>query len=258
MVGIDDTKSATAAIERLRQLVVDPLRPYSEPARVAPDGALWGLPWNALLDDEPVVLANPAFPAWTLSRPVKRVVVWAHDPGDLSHVDAEIRALLERFPGAEVYRTRRQALDSLSDEIDLLHVACHASTRSDNPLYSSIELQDGPLLGIEVARSGGSARWVSLSACDTGKVSLRLKTEPDGLVRAFLALGADAVVASLWPFDDEGARRLMESFYGAVASGADLRSALKTARESVRGWREHPYYWASLTLFGGCGRKCRK
>jgi CHAT domain-containing protein len=204
------------------------------------------------------VLANPAFPAWTLNKDVNRVVVWAHDAGDLPHVEAEVTAIRGFFPGAEVYRTRAEALKSLEQDIDLLHVATHASTRVENPLYSSIEMADGPLLGIEVARSGGSARWVTLSACDTGKVSLRLKTEPDGLVRAFLALGSDAVVASLWPFDDEGASRIMTTYYDAVAAGADLKSALTQARTLAREWRQHPYYWASLTLFGGCGRKCRK
>ncbi|MEO7454195.1 MAG: CHAT domain-containing tetratricopeptide repeat protein [Fimbriimonadales bacterium] len=258
MVGIQDTKGVALEMDAIRKLVIEPLLAIGRPARIAPDGALWGLPWSVLLEEEPVVLANPAFPAWTLNKPIGRVVVWANDPGDLPHVEAEAQAVRDYFPNAEICRTREAALASLDDDIDLLHVASHATVRFENPLYSSIELSDGPLLGIEVARSGGSARLVTLSACDTGRVSLRLKTEPDGLVRAFLALGADAVVASLWPFDDEGAWRMMKAYYQSVSEGADVRDALSGARTAVRAWREHPYYWASLSLFGGCGRKCRK
>ena len=258
MVGIFDVQSANKALLKLKRSLIEPIESLGELRRIAPEGALWGVPWNALLDVEPVVLANPAFPAWTLSKPINRVVVWAYDPGDLPHVAAEVEAIKSHFPAAEVYRTRQEALSSLDDDIDLLHVASHASVRTENPLYSSIELADGPLMGVEVARSGGSVRWVTLSACDTGKVSLRLKTEPDGLVRAFLAVGADAVVASLWPFDDEGASRTMHAYYQEVASGNGLRASLSTARNSTKAWREHPYYWASLSIFGGCGRKCRK
>jgi len=258
MVGVFDLDGVEHELQAIRQIVVDPLRAIGSPIRIAPDGALWGLPWSALLEEEPVTLANPAFPAWTLSPPVGRVVVWANDSGDLPQVEEEVETLLAFFPGAEICRTRKAALASLRDDVDLLHVASHATLRSENPLYSSIELSDGPLLGIEVARSGGSARLVTLSACDTGKVSLRLKTEPDGLVRAFLALGADAVVASLWPFDDEGARRTMDSYYKSISEGIDIRQALSNARNVIRSWREHPYYWATLSLFGGCGRKCRK
>jgi tetratricopeptide (TPR) repeat protein len=258
MVGILDTKGVAHELEEVRKLIIEPIIADGQPLRFAPDGALWGLPWSAILNEEPVILANPAFPAWTLNKPIGRVVVWANNPGDLPHVEAEAQAVRDNFPNAEICRTREDALNSLADDIDLLHVASHASLRPENPLYSSVELSDGPLLGIEVARSGGSARLVTLSACDTGRVSLRLKTEPDGLVRAFLALGADAVVASLWPFDDEGARRMMEAYYESVSEGMDIRQALSKARQSVRAWREHPYYWASLSLFGGCGRKCRK
>jgi CHAT domain-containing protein len=79
--------------------------------------------------------------------------------------------------------------------------------------------------------------------------------EPDGLVRSFLTLGAESVLASLWPLDDEGASRLMDAYYKGVSRGDAHLSALADARKRVREWREHPYYWASMTIFGGYGRK---
>jgi CHAT domain-containing protein len=47
----------------------------------------------------------------------------------------------------------------------------------------------------------------------------------------------------------------MDAYYKGVSRGDAHLSALADARKRVREWREHPYYWASMTIFGGYGRK---
>jgi hypothetical protein len=253
MVGMADPGPALQELAMLRNQLMSGINEM--PTHIVPDGPLWGIPWSAVVGSEVMVIANPLFSIELHRRSPRRVVVWAHDPGDLPNVAAEVESVCKYFPTASVVTRRQEALKSLENGVDLLHVASHASIRSDNPLYSHIELADGPLFGLEVARAKGYARQVTLSACDTGRVSLQQRMEPDGLVRSFLTLGAESVLASLWPLDDEGASRLMDAYYKGVSRGDAHLSALADARKRVREWREHPYYWASMTIFGGYGRK---
>jgi CHAT domain-containing protein len=173
-------------------------------------------------------------------------------------VDAEVDEVVKRFPAAEVVNNTSDAIQTLEQPIGLLHVASHASSRSDNPMYSSLELADGPLLATEIARSGGNCKMVVLSACDTGRMSLRQKMEPDGLVRSFLALGAETVVASQWPLDDAASRTTMAGLYAELAQRSDAKVALSTGKRICREQFEHPYFWSPLTIYGGYRKRIQK
>jgi tetratricopeptide (TPR) repeat protein len=252
MVGHIDVEGTEATLSKARAVLQ---RGFSGvPSAIVPEGALWGLPWPALLDFEPVLRTNPGFEGGLKPSRLKRVVVWAHDPGDLPSVRAEIEAVTRVFPDAEIVSTVGAASASLKDHVDLLHVASHATTRVESPMYSSLDLEDGPLLSVEVARSRGTVGLVTLSACDTGRVSLRMRTEAEGLVRSFLALGANAVVGSLWPLDDRAAMATMSAYYGHLQRTLNVKDSLAAARAHVRRKWLHPYYWAPLAIFGGYGR----
>ena len=255
MVGDTDLRQLRRTVEDLRETVVIPIQALGSPKAVVPEGPLWGLPWSVFLDQEVVVLANPGFYTNSKLKSNPRVVVWAHDPGDLPNVEVEVRDVLARFPNATVCRDMHAARSSLNENIDLLHVAGHATSRSDNPMYSAIELADGYLLAAEIAKSRSHVGIVLLNACDTGRISLRVKWEPDGMVRSFLALGAESVVASLWPLDDVAAGTMVGSFYAELTAGKTVSQSLEYARRHVRKSFEHPYYWAPLTNFGGYGRR---
>ena len=60
-----------------------------------------------------------------------------------------------------------QATLELISGVDLAHLACHGLFRSDNPLFSSLLLSDGPLTLYEVLNSGGVPRRVVLAACES-------------------------------------------------------------------------------------------
>ncbi|MDQ2987105.1 MAG: CHAT domain-containing tetratricopeptide repeat protein [Armatimonadota bacterium] len=256
MVGLVDLASANAALAEARQFIAKGFR--GEPQAILPEGPLWGLPWPALVDFEPVLRTNPLLLGNFKPKPFKRIVVWAHNPGDLPNVTSEVEVIAKIFPSAQVIETAVGARRSLQEPIDLLHVACHATTRVDSPMYSTLEMKDGPLLSAEIAKSGGNVRLATLSACDTGRVSLRLRTEPEGLVRSCLALRADAVVASLWPLDDHAGAVTMSSYYGNLKRTLNVRNSLAAARIEVRKTLSHPYYWAPLAIFGGYRRHTNK
>ncbi len=252
----DREVSATDANELLEELRAGLLNPWYQPGervRISPDGLLWHVPWDALLqsDTAATLLFHPSLQGGQTVGTIERIALWIDTPADLPNAVAEERAVLERFPNAKIFRTRREVLASLDAEWDLVHVVGHARHNPGNPMFSALEFPDGPFYASEVARSGLRTRLACLSACETGTLSLAARHEPDGLVRAFLARGAEAVLASLWPLDDEGASIFFRDLYNYLRPCSDLAEIVGKARQTVREWRDHPYFWASLSLFGG-------
>ena len=56
-------------------------------------------------------------------------------------------------------------------------------------MFSSLEFCDDAIYATDIALSGAKVGLVTLSACDTGTMSLVTREEPDGLARAFWRAG---------------------------------------------------------------------
>ena len=140
-------------------------------------------------------------------------------------------------------RTRRGA--------DVVHLACHARFRTDNPVFSALHLHDGPLTAGLAESLELRAGIVVLSACETGLAEQGSGDEMVGLVRAFLVAGAARVLASLWPVDDAVTAVFMASFYGALGRGQTPAAALQQAQAQLRQQHPHPFHWAAFMLHGG-------
>ena len=107
---------------------------------------------------------------------------WAH-PTD------EIPALQQEHGGRCVKPFVDDALNAL-EGAGIAHIAAHGEVNADNPLFSYLELEDGPLYGYDIARIEHPPEIVVLSACESG------------LARAFLDAGTRAVIASVLPVPD--------------------------------------------------------
>ena len=243
---------ANAILQSLKRGLMDPLA-RMDVRYVCPDGLLWRVPWDALTDDgaELTLVMHPSFSTAKAVGAMDRVALWIDTPTDLPHAAEEENTVRRAFPQCEVFRTRAAVTESWNRTWDLVHVVGHAHYRQGNPMFSALEFSDGPIYASEIARSGLRTRVACLSACETGRLSLDLREEPNGIVRAFLACGAESVLASLWPLDDQAASLFFQSLYTHSGLATDLPSAVYAARRYVRQWRDHPYYWASLSLFGG-------
>lgn len=248
---------ACAALREIAERIVLPWSRFVDEVRICPDGVFWGLPWDGLLaalgDQRPAtLLLHPSMAGPAGDEPLyQRVAVWIDAADDLPYAHRELASILDRFPEAQVLRTRAEILASFGHPWDLIHVVGHARHNAGNPMFSHLRFADGPIYATEIARSLLRVSTVMLSACETGALSLTVREEPDGLVRAFLARGARSVLASLWPLDDEAAARFFSALYAKLDHTEGLPGAIATARSQVRAWRDHPYFWASLTLFGG-------
>ncbi|HFD39671.1 MAG TPA: CHAT domain-containing protein [Anaerolineae bacterium] len=243
---------------------------------VVPDAELHYLPFQALYDGAGYLLERrslrylPSLTTLALGSPPRpggrgQALVLAYSAGGrLPSVAAEAQAVASAvgplFAGIALYceeQAGRAALTERAGEYELLHLATHSRFRADDPLFSSLELADGPLWVYDLYRLRLRASLVTLSACDTGQGTLRGR-ELLGLTRGFLSAGAASVLVSLWAVDDRSTAALMGAFYRHLGAGATRSEALRAAQLGLlRGerlvWR-HPAHWAAFCLVGAEGQ----
>lgn len=162
-------------------------------------------------------------------------VVLAYGPG-LPHAEAEIGDLAHRYPLAKPLvgaDATAQAVAEALDGAQLAHIAAHGRFRSDNPLFSSLELADGPLTVYDLEGIRQAPATLVLSACDAALSGIRPGDELMGVASAVFALGTRTLIASVAPVGDEETRELMNVFHGALAEGFPPALALVKAQRAV-------------------------
>ena len=107
-----------------------------------------------------------------------------------------------------------------------IHLACHASQNTREPLKSGFALHDGRLeLSSIIQKKLVGADLAFLSACQTSTGDEKLSEEAVHLAAGMLAAGYRGVVATMWSIDDHYAPGVSEDFYANLINGAeDLNS----------------------------------
>jgi len=165
----------------------------------------------------------------------------------------ELNALDNVFPDVKWFldeAATTEALRQESSDVDVLHLACHAHFRSDNPLFSSLKLGDGWFTARDAYKLKLNCGLVTLSACETGMNAVAPGDEVMGLVRGFLYAGSQTVMMSLWTVDDEATTELMTSFYRELAKTNSPATALRAAQLKLLQQRPHPFFWSPFVLVG--------
>ena len=116
----------------------------------------------------------------------------------------------------------------------IAHLACHGRFRSDSPLFSSLELADGPLNVYELQRLRRPPELVVLSACDLAISDTRPGDELLGFAAALIGMGTRTVIASVVPVPDASARRLMVALHRHLRTGHSPALALAKAQQALR------------------------
>ncbi|RZU48514.1 CHAT domain-containing protein [Krasilnikovia cinnamomea] len=250
--------SADVRVAKLRELLLGPLGvPGDAELVVVPAGHLHALPWSALWD-APLSLA-PSAALWTrtreaaLAHPGPGPTVLVEGP-NLPGATTEVRRLSERYPGAVTIvppeSTTARVLRRL-DGADLVHLACHGWLRSDNPLFSSLVLSDGPLTVQELQTSGVAPHRLVLASCQSGADVSYAGDEVVGFISSLLARGTAGVVASVAAVPDVAAVELMVALHEQVATGRTLAHALHTARAALDPTDPAAYVnWCTFSAYG--------
>jgi tetratricopeptide (TPR) repeat protein len=249
--------SADVRVDRLRDLLVRPLRVAGDAELViVPAGALHGIPWSALYD-APVSLA-PSARFWAQTRRADRqhrggatvLVEGPHLPG----AAAEVSRLRRLYPHATVVSppaSTAQTVVRLLDGADLVHLACHGWLRSDNPMFSSLVLSDGPLTVQELEARGVAPRRLVLASCQSGADVSYAGDEVLGFVSALLARGTAGIVASVAAVPDVAAVDLMCGLHEHLLKGLTLAQALYEARQGLD--RDDPGAYVNWCTFSAHG-----
>jgi CHAT domain-containing protein len=257
---------ADAYLARLNEALIRPLVPLLGKRELVfvPHGLLHYVPFHALLGEDGYLVERhevsyaPSATVYALCQRANRNAsgpefICGLADATAPEIEREIAALQTLFPLAHI-RTgaaaTRASLFELGPRARLLHLASHARFRSDNPLFSSLQLADGDLTFYDVFGLRLVADLVVLSGCNTGAVAVSGGDELHGLMRGFLYAGAPSLVISMWAADDIATAEIMTRFYSCLRDGMSKRGALTVAqREAFRRF-EHPYYWAPFVLLG--------
>jgi hypothetical protein len=206
---------------------------------VVPIGALHAVAWAGLPTcvDRPVTVA-PSATAWL--HAVRRTApdgppVLAAGPR-LPAAETEVRLLNEVLPDAKPLIGASATADAVTAALDgarLAHVAAHGTFRADNPLFSTLELADGPLTAYEWERLSRPPGCVVLSACDSGLSGVRPGDEVMGFTAVLLAAGARSLIATVLPVPAELTTELMVDLHRRMADGVPPSVALAAARQRL-------------------------
>ncbi|HVK23956.1 MAG TPA: CHAT domain-containing protein [Actinokineospora sp.] len=244
------------AAARLDALVLGPITELgNRPLVAVPTGALHNLPWSVL----PTCAGRPV----TVSP---SATLWADAPAPVGGTAAAIAgpgltgARGEAVAVAAIHATKALVDDHATVEAtlavlgacDIVHLAAHGRLTTDNPLFSSLGLHDGPLVAYDLDRQARVPHTVVLASCDGGRSMVCTGDELLGLSAAFIGRGTARLVASVVPIPDGETAELMTEFHRLLVAGSSAPTALALAQQRVRaGGRRAMAAAAGFVCVGG-------
>ncbi|WP_109507007.1 CHAT domain-containing protein [Nocardioides speluncae] len=226
-----------ARLDDLSRLLVAPLLGALGDRRVVitPSGMLSGTPWTLLpgFNGRPLTVAQTAT-SWLARRrtPLRsRTAGFVAGPR-VERARDEVSAASAIWPSAEVLSGKgatAAAVSELAQRVDVLHIAAHGRHSSENPMFSGLELVDGPWFGYDIDQLRSVPDVVLLSACEVGRSSVRYGEELIGMTSAWLHAGARCVIASPAAVSDEVAHDVLVKMHAGLGGGADPAAALAAA-----------------------------
>lgn len=239
-----------AALRARLRVVADQLvAPYAEMVGdrrvvLTPSGALAGTPWSLLpgFVGRPLTIP-PSATRWLELRGSGH----AHPRGvglvagpNVARGEEEVTRAAAAWSGAARVLIGEEATASrvaeLAAQVDVLHLAGHGRHTGENPLFSAVELADGPWFGYDIDLLPSTPETVVLSACELGRVSVRSGEEAIGMSAAWLHAGARTVLSSPVLIADDIACETLARWHALVARGsapADALAAVSATAEDV-------------------------
>ena len=231
-----------SAGERLQSALLGPVAAVlaDGPVVVSPTSRFHAVPWGLLpvLAERPVTTA-PSAGLWLRARsataPADGGTVFVTGPG-LASGGAEVPVVAGQSPDAVSLGGCDATVDATLAALDgarLAHLAAHGHFRQDSPMFSSIALDDGPLVVHDFERLRRAPYRVVLSACESGVMKPVGADELLGLGAALLSLGTAGIVSSVAVVNDEATVEVMVALHRELRAGAGLADSLLAARQAT-------------------------
>lgn len=284
--GLSDQTHARmmrSAGRRLSDLLLTPeirlsLQKATDPALLLrlDDGSL-GIPWELLHDGEDYLgrrflvgrTVSTRHPVAASPCPEQFSALIIADPqGNLPAASREgsiVKHALSNCPGVRPaifagHVTRRDVLENLR-RYSVLHYCGHAESAPEVE-NGGLCLADGNLTPADLRNLGGDGRplpaLVFINACGSAQGASHsgdLVGRVHGIADAFLLAGVRHVIGTITEVPDEPAARFASAFYQALAEGAPLGMALRSARVQIEDPDpEASLFWAAYVLYGDPSR----
>jgi CHAT domain-containing protein len=243
------------------------------------EGALAGIPWNALEDrqghpllerfsfSQELGLADLLAPGKNQEIDLNKILIFGSPAlqgklsvqyRDLPDVAREAAQLHRRFPHSLLLEGKdatAPALRSHAEQVDLFHFGGHGISYGGFGALllapAGDDLSTEYLTAHEIAGLNlNGMKLVVLAACSSGVGEHAGVVSLDSLTRAFLEAGASRVIAANWDVDSAYTAELMTAFYDRLAAGQKPGEALRQAELALRAAYPHPHFWASFRVFG--------
>ena len=173
-------------------------------------------------------------------------------------MEREAVAIAERLPDANVLvgsdATSERFLEALPGA-RVLHLAAHCVFEPEFPMSSRLRLADRWVTAREITGRLRPGAVAVLAGCETGRTADWSGEDRYGLIRAFLASGASAVIASQWRLHDATAPEIFidlvervhrSNQHPALAASSALADALRRMHRQ----RIPAAHWAGLFCKG--------
>jgi CHAT domain-containing protein len=268
LVGSTDEPKKTFDEGMARELYLYLIGPFEDlldgakQVMIVPQGPIVGLPFEALVagtgdffvDRWAVSYApNSTLAYHALNRPAAEIaqVTAIFDPAlDYTEERKGIQLVtglqLRTFDSTEVLP------DKLGDALrgaQSAHILLHGRFDMTEPLRSILggSVPATALLALPIE----GMKLVVLSACESGRLGVRISNEIYGFPWALLAGGVENVVTSRWIVAGASNGAWMQSFYGSLANGSSPAVAAAFAMRTMQkeGTRS-PYFWAAMQVNG--------
>jgi tetratricopeptide (TPR) repeat protein len=229
------------ACQRLDEMLLVPLAREigDRPLVIVPFGPLRSVLWSALPScaARPVTVA-PSAAHWyqaerAPARPRRAVI--AAGP-DLAAAPAEAAAVAKLYDNPRVLIGPAATVNAVKSALagsGVAHIAAHGRLRSDNPLFSSLRMYDGPLTVYDLDTMREAPTVVVLAACDGGTSHTLFGDEVLGLAAGFLARGTTALVGPLGLVRDGAMEELMVELHKGLSAGRTPADALLGVRRAA-------------------------
>jgi CHAT domain-containing protein len=255
-------------LRRIYGYLIKPIKALTEKKNLIllANGDFFQIPFGALINEEgqylkdlhnisfvcdPVDILNRAKPLPPFLQ--SKNAVFAAGSENLPSIAVEARKINETFTRTNVYIDSRanskNLLTELKNSNGFLHIAAHASRSSENPLFSKIILDDGPLFPFDIYGVNLRPTLITLSGCHTAAPGLYYGNS-FSLAKAYYQAGSRFVLASLWPVSDKISSFFMIQFYRALAKNNDVGFAYKKAVDITMNIIDNPALWSSFIVLG--------
>jgi len=190
----------------------------------------------------------------------------------LPFASQEVRSIADRLDSFErknLYlennATKSTFLNEVSDA-KIVHIATHSEVSEQDPLFSTIFLNDdsgtggsNALYAYELFDQRLNSELIMLNSCSSGSGDYLQGSGIMGITRALRYAGAKSMALNLWAVNDKVAYEFASVFYGSINEGRSKSEAMRDAKLFLlQNGNANPHYWGAFMLTGNPSQLTKK